>query len=193
MGLLESVNKWTYTSLFLVRGLDLNILELKKIGFINAFIDDVAHEPHWENCVYLLFKPEEMDEFNYWHTQEQERSELLVEDYDYEDGYIVLVYKFPEEYLREYQLFFTGDYSMFRKSYTDKFPQILEEKNQYGMITGQKKSIYNHIFNRTEELKKMWEKKLDVELGEDAEYWSVPNLDKERLDINKIKFDQLIS
>ena len=70
MDLVESAGKYTNTSLFLVRGLDLSVTELKKIGFINAFLDDMAHEPHYKNAIYLLFKPEDMSDFTFWQNNQ---------------------------------------------------------------------------------------------------------------------------
>lgn len=191
MGFVEEIlNNYTNTSTFLLRGLGTNTEDLKKLGFINAYIDDANHEPHYEEAIYLLFKPEDIEEFQFFIMKEQEREAEIIEDYDYEGGYIVMVYKFPEKYNKEYNLFLRGEYSGFRKSYVDLFPIEVQIKNKFGAIIATKASAYYHIFNRTPELRKYWEDKLDIELDDEAEYWEGIDIKKETLDIKKIKNEQ---
>jgi hypothetical protein len=60
--------------------------------------EDVSHDSVYEDCVYLLFKPHDMDLFRDFIDSEYERTDNIVEDYDYEGGYVVVVYKLDENF-----------------------------------------------------------------------------------------------
>ena len=92
------------STLFMIKPLGIGIERLEKVGFINAFIKDVSHDCIYDNCVYLLFKPHDMDLFRDFIDSEYERTNNIVEDYDYEGGYVVVVYKLDENFNKDYQL-----------------------------------------------------------------------------------------
>jgi len=48
-------------------------------------------------------------------------------------------------------------------------------------------SLQYRVFNRTEDLVKFWEDKLGVEFDDDQEVWHGFELDKETLNIQKLK------
>lgn len=172
----------TDTTRFLLRGLGLFKLELSQYGFINAFLDDIEHEHHYENSVYLLFKPSELSVFEWFVDGEKARTHLVIEEYDYPNGYIVLVYKFPAEYMDDYRLFLQGKYSKFSQKYKDLFP-LTNKTTSSRNLTKEEPSFYSHIFTRSEKMRDYWEGKLAVILAPDAEYWSSPTLSKEVLNI----------
>lgn len=172
----------TNTTRFLLRGLNLFKEELMKYGFVNAFLDDVSHEHHYENSVYLLFKPEDLSAFEWLVESEKLRTHLLVDEYDYPGGYIVLVYKFPAEFMDEYRLFLDGKYSKFREKYISLFPMEKKVPNKRGIPVAQP-SFYHHVFKRTDTMREYWENKLDATLTEDSEYWSIPSVEQETLNI----------
>ena len=65
------------TTLFMVKPLGIGIEKLEKVGFINGFIRDVSHDSIYENCVYLLFKPHDMDLFRDFIDSEYERTDNI--------------------------------------------------------------------------------------------------------------------
>lgn len=174
-------NRVTDTTRFLLRGLGLFKSELSQYNFINAFLDDIEHEHHYENSVYLLFKPVDLTLFEWFVEGEKARTHLLIEEYDYPEGYIVLVYKFPAEYMDDYRLFLEGKYSKFSSKYKGLFP--FENKTTNNKLTKTEPSFYSHVFNRSERMRDYWEGKLAVVLAPDAEYWSSPTMSKEILNI----------
>lgn len=181
--------KKTCTTIFLIPGVGLKRQNLLKHGFISAFMDDKNHDVHYENAVYLLYKPEQVEEFQKFLTSEYKRTPLLVEDYDYPGGYIVTVYKFPAEFMEEYKLFLEGKYSKFRKKYIELFPMRVEVFDTETHTHKEKYSLQYHVFGRTPAIRKYWEDILGYkpgELPEDLEYWSIPDKDKETLDINAL-------
>jgi len=192
MGFIDDLQKYTSATLFLLRGLgkEYKFQALSKYGFINAYIGDIGHEPLYEYSLYLLFKPENYQDFQYFLNIEKKKNRI-VDEYDYEGGYTVLVYNFPEQFHHEYDLFKTGDFSLFRKSYVDIFPEFEPIPNT---VTPQKtQSLQWRVFHLHDSLREYWEERLGIELDSDAELWSRPDLQKETLDIRKFETDKLIS
>lgn len=172
----------TDTTRFLLRGLSLYKKDLEGYGFLNAYLDDADHEHHYENSVYLLFKPRDLGIFEWYVEGEKARTHLLMEEYDYPNGYVVLVYKFPAEYMEDYREFLEGAYSKFSEKYKSQFPMIREGKTSKG-IPFKEPSFYAHIFKRSDKMRDYWEMKLDVILDPRSEYWDKPDKEKETLHI----------
>lgn len=184
MSISQTTNNRTNTSLFLLPGIGLNISDIKEYGFVNAYISDKNRE-HYPNCVYVLFKPNDPTIFTlYFISTEYKRTHLLIDDYDYARGYIVLVYQFPEEYEQEYRSFLKGKYSQFRRKYKDLFPQEIHSEDEVGPFT--QPSFFHHVFNKTRMLEEYWVKRIGEKPDKEGEYWSIPDLDDETLDINKL-------
>lgn len=170
------------TTIFLLPGIGHTRQRLLQFGFVAAFLDDVNHEVHYEEAVYLLFKPEDIGAFQKFLEEEYRKPGLIVEDYDYRGGYIVTVYKIDERYLPEYQLFLQGKYSKFSPEYISLFPtEIVAELPSGAKVV--KHSLHYHIFNRTREIREYWERKIGEKISDNMELWSSPDMDKEVLDI----------
>lgn len=174
--------KTTNTTRFLLRGLSLFKAELKQYGFINAFLDDKDHEHHYANSVYLLFQPHDLGTFEWFVESEKMRTHLFLEEYDYPKGYIILVYKFPADYMEDYRLFLRGKYSEFTEKYKELFPKENEGKTSKG-LPFKEPSFYVHVFSKSNDLRKFWEDKLDVNLEPNVEVWEVPSIERETLNI----------
>lgn len=146
-------------------------------GFINAYIADKNHVNALECPIYLLFKPKYSIIWQNFLEKEYETG-LLIEDYSYEGGYVVLLYEFPEEFRDDYRLVLAGKYSQTSKRYKEVFPN----KGLDGQPT-----VQNLVLNKDAILKKHREETLGVELDDDAELWSVMYMDEETLDIENLK------
>jgi len=171
------------TTIFLLPGIGHTRQELLPYGFVAAYLDDLQHEVHYEEALYLLFKPEDVPAFQKFLEEEYRKPSLILEDYDYRGGFVVVVYKVDNRYLPEYQLFLQGKYSRFSAEYVSQFPmEILVDLPKGGKVV--KKSLHYHIFNRTKEIKDYWERKIGEKIPEDMELWSSPDMDKEVLDIS---------
>lgn len=174
----------TATTMFLVPGLGFNIDTIRyRYGFINAYLADVDYDMY-ENAVYLLFKPKDMHTFQTF----LERSEgpRIIDDYDYEGGYVVVVYEFPSEFRQEFKMFMKGKYSQFREKYRVLLPQVDSKIDKEGNPFTEY-SLQFMVCHKAKALKDYWEKKLEIELDEEDEYWSVPDIKRETLNIEKIK------
>lgn len=177
------------TTIFLLPGIGLHRKDLLQYGFISAYLNDKGHTPYHRDSIYLLFHPNDMDAFQDFLRREYKRTSLLIEDYDYKEGYVVVVYRFPQEFLREYKLFLKGKYSHFSKDYIKLFPTTVKipgtHEEQY--------SLQYHIFTRSSQMKEYWENKIGIVLPEDTELWSAPNVElDETLDINEVKLKLLL-
>lgn len=173
------------TTLFMVKPLGIGIERLDKVGFINAFIQDVNHDCIYQDCVYLLFKPTDMDVFRDFIDSEYERIDNIVEDYDYEGGYVVVVYKLDPKFKKDYQLIKQGLYSKTSKNFQSVFPKVVKI-----MKNGKHRdeiSLQYRIFNRTQDLINFWEDKIGITLSSDQEVWEGFHEERETLNINNIK------
>lgn len=175
----------TITSIFMVPTLKIDKEDLKKNGFINAYIRDVKSDIQYENAVYLLFKPEDLDVFRLFVEKEYQRTKQLVDDYDYDGGYVVLVYKLDKKFEKDFDLVKLGKYSLTSKAFQDMFPKII--KIVRGGLHKDEISLQYRIFNRTQDLIEFWEEKLGVTFSEDQEVWNGFFEDKELLNLNNIK------
>ena len=177
--------KKTITSIFIVPTLSIGKEKLVDNEFINGYIKDGRKEVQYENCVYLLFKPKDLDKFKVFLDEEYERTKSIVDDYDYEDGYVVVVYKLNERLSSDIELIKQGKYSKTSKRFQEIFPKNI--KVQKGNRTYEQISTQYRIFNKTNDLKTYWEEKLGIEIDEDTELWGGFFEEDETLNLEKFK------
>jgi len=186
----QAVRKATTTTILLMPMIGMNKRQLGKYGFLNAYVDDKDYNIHYENAIYLLFKPEPPSRIEDFVSLERE-SPLFQDEYDYEGGYVVVVYRIMPKWISDYKLWREGKYSKMSKLYQDSFKKIVKVMDPQTGIISEETSLPYHIFNRTEDLREMQERDTGVNLakfGPDFEYWSIPDLHgRESLDITKIK------
>jgi hypothetical protein len=178
--------KKTITTIFFVPTLSIDRDTLKQNNFINGFIKDIRREVQYENCIYLLFKPINLDKFRYFLDKEYERTKSIIDDYDYEDGYVVLVYKLDVTYKEDFKLIKEGKYSKTSKKFQELFPKTMRVYISTNAFET-KITLQYRIFNKTEDLKEFWEEKIDMQLNENSEVWTTFLEDEETLNLDKIK------
>jgi hypothetical protein len=135
--------------------------------------------------VYLLFKPEDLDKFRNFLDNEYERTKSIIDDYDYEDGYVVVVYEINPRLKGDIELVKQGKYSQTSPAFQGIFPKVVQIKKNG--LRRDEISLQYRVFNKTEDLVKFWEDKLDINLPSDVEVWYGFFDDFETLDLNKIK------
>jgi hypothetical protein len=154
-------------------------------GFINAYSKDVKQEVEYKDAIYILFKPNDLDIFRSFLAEEYERTDQVIEDYDYPDGYVVVIYKLDSKFKKDFELVRLGKYSLTSIRFQEIFPKTVTIiKNR---MSREEISLQYRIFNRTEDLIAFWEERLAVEFADDQEVWYGFDEDKEVLDIDKIK------
>lgn len=177
--------KKTITSIFMVPTLKIDRKKLATNGFINAYSKDVKQEVEYKDAIYILFKPNDLDIFRSFLVEEYERTDQVIEDYDYPDGYVVVIYKLDSKFKKDFELVRLGKYSLTSIRFQEIFPKTVTIiKNR---MPREEISLQYRIFNRTEDLIAFWEERLAVEFADDQEVWHGFDKDKEVLDIDKIK------
>lgn len=162
---------------------------LRSNGFINAYVKDNRREDQYKESIYLLFKPKDLDKFREFLDSEYERTRTIIEDYDYEDGFVVVVYQLNEKYRKDFDLIRQGKYSKTSAEFQKNFPKII--KIYRGGLHKDVISLQYRIFNKNEDLIKFWEERLGIDLeltvGDDFEVWEGWDEQKEILELDKIK------
>lgn len=177
--------KHTITSIFIVPTLSIGKEKLLDNGFVNGYIKDVKRDIQYENAVYLLFKPKDLDKFRDFLDEQYEKTKSIIDDYDYEDGYVVVVYEINPRLKNDVELIKQGKYSQTSKKFQDIFPKVV--KIRKNGLSRDEISLQYRVFNKTEDLVQFWEDKLGVELPEDVEVWHGFFDEFETLDLDKIK------
>jgi hypothetical protein len=177
--------KKTITSVFMVPTLQIPRGELQDNGFINGYVKDGSREVQYENCIYLLFQPKDLDKFREFLDSEYERTKDIVDDYDYQDGFVVVVYQLNKKFNKDFMLIREGLYSRTSKDFQALFPKVIKIKKNG--LQRDEISLQYRVFNRTEDLIKFWEDKLGVEFDDDQEVWHAFILEDEILNIEKLK------
>jgi hypothetical protein len=177
--------KKNITSIFMVPTLKVPKDALRGNGFINAYIKDARKEDQYKGCVYLLFKPENLDKFREFLDGEYERTKAVIEDYDYEDGYVVVVYQLDDKYKNDFTLVQGGKYSKTSANFQKLFPKVV--KITRNGLSKDEVSLQYRIFNKAEDLISFWETKLGIEFEDDYEVWDGWDESKEILELDKIK------
>jgi hypothetical protein len=181
--------KKNITSIFMVPTLKVPKDALRGNGFINAYVKDATKEDCYDECIYLLFKPENLDKFREFLDSEYERTKAVIEDYDYEDGFVVVVYKLDDKYKNDFVLVKEGKYSKTSLQFQKLFPKVI--KITRNGLHKDEISLQYRIFNKVEDLVSFWEDKLGIDLieivGNDFEVWEGWDESKEILELDKIK------
>lgn len=177
--------KRTITSIFMVPTLGINKELLKDNGFINGYSRDGNREIQYEGSIYLLFKPKDLDKFREFLDGEYERTKTVIDDYDYENGFVVVVYELNSKFKKDFALIREGLYSKTSEQFQAIFPKIVKIKNNG--LNKDEISLQYRVFNKTEDLKKYWEDKLGIEFDEEWEVWDGFQIENETLNLNKLK------
>lgn len=177
--------KKNVTTTFIVPSLKIGRDTLRDNGLINGYIKDEMRDVQYEDCVYILFKPKNEDLFKEFVDREYERTKLIVDDYDYEGGFVVLVYQLDDKWKKDYDLIKQGKYSQVSEEYQKIFPKIMTiTKNG---LRRDEITLQFRVFNKTEDLRKYWEEKIGIRFTDDMELWQGFIEEDETLNIEKLK------
>lgn len=171
------INDKTITTIFIVPTLGIEKATLNDNGFINGYLDDFNYDLDYEDVVYLLFKPEDLDSFKLFLEEIYKNNKLVIEDYNNEKDEIIVIFKLKEEFKEDYQNILTGKYSLTSEEFRNNFPKTV-------IVDGiQKKSLQTMIFDKDPKLARYWSNFLGSELVVDhnLELWPGLELKKEVL------------
>lgn len=177
--------KKTITTIFIVPTLKIGKERLTENGFLNGYIKDELKDVHYDDCAYLLFKPDNMGKFKEFVDTEYERTKNLVEEYDYEGGYVILVYHLDESFKKDYDLIRETKYSKTSAEFQALFPKVVKVvKNG---LRRDEISLQYRVFTKSEDIRKYWEDRLGITLSAEIELWEGFFDENETLNIEKFK------
>jgi hypothetical protein len=177
--------KKTVTSIFMVPTLKIPKEPLLGNGFINAYIADDRRDEQYEGCVYLLFHPKDIDKFREFLDSEYNRTKTVIDDYDYEDGYVVVVYKLNPKFKKDFELIQQGQYSRTSKEFQNQFPKTVKIKKNGWMQ--EEPSLQIRVFEKAVDLIEYWEEKLYIDFDESMELWEGFHPENEIMSLDFIK------
>ena len=182
--------KRTVATIFMVPTLKIKRETLMENGFINGYLSDSRRDVQHINDVYLLFKPTNLDKFREFLDNEYERTNYILDDYDYEDGYVVVVYQLNPVWREDFMLIREGMYSRTSQDFQKDFPKVI--KIMKNGLHRDEISLQYRIFKKTDDLKQYWEERLDIVFTDDMEVWDGFDIARETLDLDTVKQEQLI-
>lgn len=155
----EGETKWlTKTCNYLINTLNINVGLFIDFGLKDAYLGD------WEKpvnfpAIYLLFEPEFTDNFAEFCEKIKSHPNYAFE-YDLK-GQVMFVFKIPEEYWNDIELFKQGKYSEIDKKYVKKnFTDF--------------KDVRYKVFSKDVYYRRKIEQYLKQDLPEDAELEGIP-------------------
>lgn len=182
--------KKTISSIFIVPTLKINKDSLKENGYLNGYLVDVSRDVQYEDAVYLLFKPTNLDKFREFLDSEYERTKDILDDYDCENGFVVLVYKLDKKWNDDIALVKQGLYSKTSKAFQNIFPKVI--KIMKNGLHRDEISLQYRVFNKTQDLREYWEDRLGIDFSEEMEVWDGFDPRNEELDLDNIHKKQLV-
>jgi len=159
-------------------------------GFLNAYVGDVDKDIEYENSVYLLFLPEDILKFREFLDDEYERTTTIIEDYDYLNGYVVIVYKLNMKWETNFDLIRQGRYSETTDDFQKLFRKVIKIKKNG--LHRDELSLQYRIFNKTEDMIEYWQDKLGIDWDDNFEVWDGYDIAKETLNIKLITKTELV-
>ena len=154
-------------------------------GFINGYIKDAERDIEYKDSIYLLFQPKNLDQFRDFLENEYERTKQIIEDYDLDKGFVVVIYKLDPIYKVDFDLIRDSKYSKTSITFQNMFPKVIKlKKSDY---VREEVSLQYRIFNRTQDLINYWEERIGMPLEKNQEAWPGYSEEAETLNFNKIK------
>lgn len=175
-------------TIFMVPTLGISGKQIEAHNLINAYSKDEEKDEYSLNKhVFLLFKPKNMDNFQWFIDEEYDRTEDILEDYNVDKNLVILVYKLNEKFKEDFDLVREGKYSKTSEKFQNLFKKtktVVEKGESVDTLSLQWK-----IFTKDETLREFWEgdDMIGAKIPRDQEVWPGYNLEKETLSIEKIK------
>ncbi len=177
--------KKSVSTIFMVPTLGIDRESLRKNGFLNGYESDKDKEDNYADAVYLLFHPPNMDRFREFLDYEYDRTSSLIEDYDAEKDFIVLVYSLNPKFKMDFELIKQGKYSKTSQEFQSIFPKVVKVMKKG--LPREETTLQYKIFNKSDDLREYWESRIAVDFDNDKEVWNGYDIIKETLDIERIK------
>lgn len=170
-----NVIKYTNCSaLFLPQTVGVTSQNRHDFTFVNSYLYDESRPEYGEGHIIIVFKPQNKKSFENYVGNEVFRNENFLENYSL-DEFEIMIYKIPEKYKNDLELFKQGKYSEFSKEIRQLYPKMVI--TVIGGVRRDALSVSHLIINKDKSLKEYWEKRLDEEI--EGEVWPIYNKEKE--------------
>lgn len=165
------------------------VRQFSEFGLISTYLYCDKYEYDF-NVMFVVFKPTEFTMGFHTFLQEMEKNINYVETLD-EPGLVIVVYRVPPQFGADYLLFINGAYSKtspdFKKCFkmTDYLtnPSTGELLKTPGGGYMTERTMYYHIFNKTDFLKSKWLETLGDEIELPDELYQKCDIGKETLQL----------
>jgi hypothetical protein len=144
----------TITTIFMVPTLKIGRIPIRENGFVNAFILDHVTGTHFDDSIYLLFRPEYPSRYRQFLNLEYQRTKAIVNDYDVSQGFSVCVYRLNPDFKQDFDLIRLSRYSKTSQAFQALFPktvEIVKSNNRLNEL-----SLQYRIFNKNSDLTNYW-------------------------------------
>lgn len=157
--------KYTKTTSYLASMVNYAFSNFRPFNFINCYLGDHGAEKDYNNHICVRVSPDDFtDEFREIQNAVR-KSDEYVADYDLPNMEVMFVFKLPEKYRADVELFKLGKYSKMNRDYVnEKFEK------------GSKKF---KVFTKDPGYRAALEDECGLRLPEDAELASIPNPEEE--------------
>lgn len=176
--IIEQFKRYNVSCVFLLPLLKLNRKKLEALGFKDTYWFNGEEKLVYESCIHLLFKPTSLKNFNEFLLEEKERKAPIVDENDYPGGLVIVTYRLPQRFIKDYNLIWQGKYSETSKEYQDMFPKTVKITNASGIVVTEM-SGQHMVFSRYQPMKRKLEEELDAELSDAQEIWVMPSIERE--------------
>lgn len=173
--------RYTKTSQFMVPSIGINLTsKIVYEYFENAYLTDKEHSHDYVRPIFMLFSVRSFFEINWkklYNVLISSPNYITEYDVGIKDGkyLVMLVFKVPEIFAKDYDNFRLGRYSLFSEEYKKKFPEFLDEKKE-------KKNIHWQIINKDTILRRQIERNFNLEkdtLKDADEIWDKVRKERE--------------
>lgn len=120
----------------------------------------------YEDCIFLLFKPTNVQNFNLFTEEYRNR---IVDEYD-RSGHVILVFKLPEKFRKDIDTVMTGKFSKTSKEYQQEIPTYVKMTGTDGQPVDEM-TIQHKIFKKEQEVKDYWKDEYDLKFEPEDEVW----------------------
>lgn len=183
-----TITEKTITNIFMVPTLGIPREELIDNNLINAYLGDINKEEyHEDDVVFLLFKPNDIKKFRAFVDKQYNLQKGIIDDYDYDDGYVVLVYVLDMiNFGDDFDLIKDSKYSKTSSKFKNQFNKTVKLINRPGQP--EKTSLQWLIFTKDESLIDYVQEIIgsDIISKYNLEVWPAFDPKKEVLDIDNI-------
>jgi hypothetical protein len=151
-------------------------------NIINTYIyDDLGK---YENCFFILHKFSFRNPEYTIYENKLINNELYINLIDI-DNDVLYIFKFPDDYLYEYNKYKEGKYSEFKNDAKELILNFFGEVYKFNMNAVSFLIKVKQILFKDKKLKKIIEDELNVTLSDDAELSSIMNKEEETFNISK--------